>query len=74
MPASHLSSRLAPLQLVPAECAIGQRLGFHVELVATLLTPVALLTLLCMLAMLLAPFARRARAQLSWMLSTSVIV
>ena len=45
--------------LVPAECAIGQRIGFEVELLATLIMPAALVALLLLYAKALAPFAHR---------------
>jgi hypothetical protein len=45
--------------LVPAECTIGDRLGFHLELLAALLTPIGLVSFLLLYAKLLAPFANR---------------
>ena len=45
--------------LVPAECALGRRLGFNIELYATLTSPFILLVGLLVLAFLLAPLAKQ---------------
>ncbi len=50
---------LEVFDLVPAECTVGQRLGYHIELIATLGTPVLLLLLLLLLATLVGPCAGR---------------
>ena len=50
--ADHLLSHIS-------ECAVGDRLGYEVELLATLITPVLLMTLLLIYAKVLAPFAHR---------------
>ena len=47
------------LTLVPAECAVGQRLGFHYELVVSLASPFVFLIVLLLLAVLVAPLADR---------------
>ena len=44
---------------MPAECAVGERLGFYVELTATLLTPIGLMLGLFCLALVVAPCALR---------------
>lgn len=45
--------------LIPAECALEQRLGFDIELYATLLTPAFLMLVLIALAVTLAPAAKK---------------
>ena len=50
---------LEVFDLVPAECALGRRLGFNIELYATLTSPFILLVGLLVLAFLLAPLAKQ---------------
>ena len=48
-----------PLRDSPAECALDRRLGFDVEMYATLLMPIFLFVSLLLLAFLLSPLAGR---------------
>ena len=45
--------------LVAPECAVGQRLSFHIEIAVALATPIVLLACLGAWAKLLVPFANR---------------
>ena len=64
----HLT-QLEVFDLVPAECAFG-KLGFNIELYATLITPVLLILALFLLSLLVARCARRRccslRALIDW--------
>ena len=58
---------LEVFDLVPAECALDRPLGYHIELIATLVTPVALMLALLVLGAIVALCTRRSlRTLLNW--------